>query len=122
MDFKDDSNLSDLRDLIGKPCKRRTLRGWIHVGTIESVMLKDDGIYVTVSSGVRGSRDQQFSIRDCKLEETKPDDAALEREAKRRDALENKKKEKKDAFEEALKIAEKFKVAQRLKSQSQNEQ
>ena len=125
MDFKEDkSNISELRDLLGKPCKRRTFRGWIHAGIIESVELRDDGIYVTVNSGVRGARDQQFSIRDCKIEDIKKDDkAALAREAKwvkRRAALEKKEKQKEEAAKEAKALADKFKLIQHLKGQSRN--
>lgn len=124
-DFKEDkSTISELRGLIGKPCKRRTLRGWIHAGIIEAVELRDNEVFVTVNSGVRGARDQKFSMRNCKIEEIKEGDTASERLAAKvarwRTMKEQKEQKKKDAEDKAKKIADRFKLIQRLKGQSTN--
>jgi hypothetical protein len=108
MEFKDDSTLSELRHLIGQRCQRRTLRGWISVGTVQALELRDE-VYVIASTGIRGNRDQKFSMRYFRLDPVSEENrTAMAKEDKmlnrqERLAEKTKKLEKAEAKEAKLK-------------------
>lgn len=124
MEFKENkSTISELRHLLGKKCQRRTLRGWIHVGLIEALELRDDEIFVVASTGVRGTRDQKFPLRQCRVDEApEVDKVALAKEQKllaREERAERKEKKKEEAEEKAKKLQDRINLIRRL-SQPRN--
>lgn len=123
--FKEDkSTISELRALLGQRCRRRTLRGWISVGTIRAIELRDDAIYVVVNNGVRGVRDVTFPLWQCSLDPASEEDRAAttreDKKAAREDAKEAKEKKKEAEEEKTKKLSFRSELIKRLGGQQEN--
>lgn len=69
MELKEKSTISELRSLLGKDCKHRTLRGWVLAGTVVAVELRDDNIYLIVKDGVRRNHEQHLRLDKCRIDD-----------------------------------------------------
>jgi hypothetical protein len=123
IEFKENkATISELRDLVGKRCQRRTLRGWMYAGIIEAVELRKDETFVISSTGVRGTRDQRFPLDRCRLDLASEDDrASIEKDDKklaRQETKERKEKLQEEMEGKTKKLQDRINLIKRLGGES----